>query len=203
MSSDKIWFFSEDVNVSCCECGAETTLSPDFDEVAGDLRLNFVKVRSTIPSSGTCPQCGNEMEVGVTYWRREFYCKDKDGKEVCRYFNLWLNDNSSGCSVEGLASLFYFNLWLNDNSSGCSVEGLASLFETYALDHPDDLELDVSSAQELIGHLYGETRDEALLAVEKSLENGGSVESVIPELKRIIDSHDDVLKDAYLSQYPL
>ena len=148
MSSDRIWFFSEDVNVSCCECGKETTLNPDFDEVAGDLRLNFVKVRSTIPDSGTCPQCGNE-----------------------------------------------------DDSSGCSVEGLASLFETYALDHPDDLELNVSSAQELIGHLYGETHDEALLAVGESLKNGNSVESVIPELKRIIDSHDDVLKDKYLGEF--
>jgi hypothetical protein len=28
------------------------------------------------------------------------------------------------------------------------------------------------------------------------------VESLIPELKRIIDSHDDVLKDTYLSQFP-
>jgi hypothetical protein len=27
------------------------------------------------------------------------------------------------------------------------------------------------------------------------------VESVIPELKRIIDAHDDVLKDAYLGDY--
>ena len=179
MSNDRIWFFSEDVNVSCCECGKETTLNPDFDEVAGDLRLNFVKVRSTIPDSGTCPQCGNEMEVVVTYWRREFYCKNKDGKDVCRYFNLWLKDDSSGCSVEGLASLF----------------------ETYALDHPDDLELNVSSAQELIGHLYGETHDEALLAVGESLKNGNSVESVIPELKRIIDSHDDVLKDKYLGEF--
>ena len=181
MYSDGIFFWSEDVQATCSECGAETTLSPDFDEVAGDLRLNFVKVRSTIPSSGTCPQCGNEMEVSVTYWRREFYCKDKDGKEVCRYFNLWLNDNSSGCSVEGLTSLF----------------------ETYALDHPDDLALDSDSARELVDLLYKTTRDEALLAVGESLENGGSVESVIPELKRIIDSHDDVLKDAYLSQYPL
>ena len=168
MSSDRIWFFSEDVNVSCCECGKETTLNPDFDEVAGDLRLN-------------CPQCGNEMEVVVTYWRREFYCKNKDGKEVCRYFNLWLKDDSSGCSVEGLESLY----------------------ETSALDHPDDLALDTSSARELVDLLYKTTRDEALLAVGESLKNGNSVESVIPELKRIIDSHDDVLKDKYLSQYPL
>lgn len=181
MASDRIWFFSEDVNVSCSECGKEATLSPDFDEVAGDLRLNFVKVRSTIPSSGTCEECGNEMEVDVTYWRREFYCKNEDGKEVCRYFILWLNDNSSGCSVDGLASLY----------------------ETSALDHPDDLELDSSSARELIDHLYETTKDKALLAVRESLENGSSVESVIPEFQRIIDSHDDVLKDAYLSQYPL
>ena len=71
------------------------------------------------------------------------------------------------------------------------------------MDHPDDLELDSSSAQELVDLLYKTTRDEALLAVGESLKNGNSVESVIPELKRIIDSHDDVLKDKYLSQYPL
>ena len=131
MSSDRIWFFSEDVNVSCCECGAETTLSPDFDEVAGDLRLNFVKVRSTIPSSGTCPQCGNEMEVSVTYWRREFYCKDKDGKEVCRYFNLWLNDNSSGCSVEGLARCSKPTPWIIptiSNSTCPAPRSLSAIF---------------------------------------------------------------------------
>ncbi len=29
-----------------------------------------------------------------------------------------------------------------------------------------------------------------------------TIESLIPELKRIIDSHDDVLKDAYLAQFP-
>ena len=112
---------------------------------------------------------------------RILYCKNKDGKEVCRYFNLWLKDDSSGCSAEGLESLY----------------------ETSALDHPDDLELDTSSAQELVDLLYKTTRDEALLAVGESLKNGNSVESVIPELKRIIDSHDDMLKDKYLSQYPL
>lgn len=181
MSNDKIFVFSEEVGVSCSECGKESTMSPNFAEVAGDLRLNFVKVRSTIPSDDTCPHCGSEMEVDVTYWRREFYCKNKDGKEVCRYFNLWLKDDSSGCSVEGLESLY----------------------ETSALDHPDDLALDVSSARELVDHLYKTIRDEALLAVGESLKNGSSVESVIPELKRIIDLHDDVLKDKYLSQYPL
>ena len=81
MSSDRIWLFSEDVNVLCSECGKETTLNPDFDEVAGDLRLNFVKVRSTIPDSGTCPQCGNDMEVDVTYWRREFYCRIRTARK--------------------------------------------------------------------------------------------------------------------------
>lgn len=179
MSNDKIFVFSEEVGVSCSECGKESTMSPNFAEVAGDLRLNFVKVRSTIPDSGTCPQCGNDMEVDVTYWRREFYCKNKDGKEVCRYFNLWLKDDSSGCSAEGLESLY----------------------ETFALDHPDDLALDSDSAQELVDLLYKTTRDEALLAVGESLKNGNSVESVIPELKRIIDSHDDMLKDKYLGEF--
>lgn len=180
MPHERIWFFSEDVEVSCSECGKETTMCPDFDEVAGDLRLNFVKVRSTIPSSDTCLHCGNEMEVDVTYWRREFYCKNKDGEEVCRYFILWLDDNSAGCSVEGLESVY----------------------ECYALDHPEDLTLDSSSAQELIDLLYKKTRDESLLPIEESLKNGSDVESLIPELKRIIDSHDDVLKDAYLAHFP-
>ena len=180
MPHERIWFFSEDVEVSCSECGKETTMSPDFDEVAGNLRLNFVKVRSTIPSSDICPHCGNEMEVDVTYWRREFYCKNKDGEEVCRYFILWLSDDSAGCSVEGLESVY----------------------ECYALDHPEDLTLDSSSAQELIDLLYKKTRDESLLPIEESLKNGSDVESLIPELKRIIDSHDDVLKDAYLAHFP-
>lgn len=180
MSNDEIFVFSEEVSVSCSECGKESTMSPNFAEVAGDLRLNFVKVCSTIPSDDTCPHCGNEMEVDVTYWRREFYCKNKDGKEVCRYFILWLDDNSAGCSVEGLESVY----------------------ECYALDHPEDLTLDSSSAQELIDLLYKKTRDESLLPIEESLKNGSDVESLIPELKRIIESHDDVLKDAYLSQFP-
>ena len=181
MSNDKIFVFSEEVGVSCSECGKESTMSPNFAEVAGDLRLNFVKVCSTIPSDDTCPHCGNEMEVDVTYWRREFYCKNKNGKEICRYFFLWPSDNSAGCSVDGLLSLY----------------------ETFAIVHSDDLALDSSSALELVDLLYKTTRDEALLAVGESLKNGCSVESVIPELKRIIDSHDDVLKDKYLSQYPL
>lgn len=180
MSDDRIFVFSEEVGVSCSECGKETTMSPNFAEVAGDLRLNFVKVSSTIPSDDTCPHCGNEMEVDVTYWRREFYCKNKKGKEICRYFFLWPSDNSAGCSVDGLSSLY----------------------ETFAIVHSDDLALDGSSAQELVDLLYKTTHDEALLPIKESLKNGSSVESQIPELKRIIDSHDDVLKDAYLSQFP-
>ena len=61
--------------------------------------------------------------------------------------------------------------------------------------------LDDSSAQELVDFLYKTTHDEALLAVGESLEKGNAVESIIPELKRIIDAHDDVLKDAYLGDY--
>lgn len=37
--------------------------------------------------------------------------------------------------------------------------------------------------------------------MRESLNNGNSVEAVIPELKRIIDLHDDVLKDKYLGEY--
>ena len=171
--------WTQDQEIECTKCGKTTKFSSvSFTDGYGDVRLNFVKINCC--DSYTCPHCGNEMEVDVTYWRREFYCKNKDGKEVCRYFILWLDDNSAGCSVEGLESVY----------------------ECYALDHPEDLTLDSSSAQELIDLLYKKTRDESLLPIEESLKNGSDVESLIPELKRIIESHDDVLKDAYLSQFP-
>jgi hypothetical protein len=67
--------------------------------------------------------------------------------------------------------------------------------------HSAGLTLDDSSVQELVDLLYKTTHDEALLAVDESSEKGNAVESVIPALKRIIDAHDDVLKDAYLGDY--
>ena len=95
-----------------------------------------------------------------------------------------------------------FTMWECDESPGCSADSLFGYFETCSPEiHSDDLALDVSSARELVDHLYKTTRDEALLAVGESLKNGSSVESVIPELKRIIDLHDDVLKDEYLGDF--
>lgn len=93
-------------------------------------------------------------------------------------------------------------MWVRDESLGCSTESLFGYFEMCGPEiHPDDLALDTSSARELVDLLYQTTRDEALHAVDESLKNGCSVESVIPELKRIINSHDDVLKDKYLGNY--
>lgn len=89
-----------------------------------------------------------------------------------------------------------------DESPGCSADSLFGYFETFGPEiHSEGLALDDSGARELVDLLYKTTRDEALLAVGESMENGSSVESVIPELKRIIDSHDDVLKDEYLGEY--
>ena len=182
MEISKNWPLSwmEDVDVTCSECGNTCELDGRFTEVAGDERLNFYKVRSSTTRGGTCPKCGNEMELDVTYWRREFMGVRPDGREVCRVFTMWERDECPGCSPN-------------------SVFGY---YETSGADfHSEGLALDDSSAQELIDNLYKATNDEALLAVRESLNNGNSVESVIPELKRIIDSHDDVLKDAYLGDY--
>lgn len=170
----------QDVDVTCSECGEACVVDGRFSEVAGDERLNFYKVRSGFACEGTCPHCGNEMELDVTYWKREFMGVRPDGRVVCRVFIMWERDESPGCSAESLFGYF----------ETCGPEI-----------HSDDLALDTSSARELVDHLYKMTRDEALLAVGESLKNGNSVESVIPELKRIIDSHDDVLKDKYLGDF--
>ncbi|MBR2307413.1 MAG: hypothetical protein IKA48_09495 [Fibrobacter sp.] len=170
----------QDVDVTCSECGEACVVDGRFSEVAGDERLNFYKVKSSFACEGTCPHCGNEMELDVAYWKREFMGVRPDGREVCRVFTMWERDESPGCSAESLFGYF----------ETCGPEI-----------HSDDLALDVSSARELVDLLYKTTRDEALLAVGESLKNGNSVESVIPELKRIIDSHDDVLKDKYLGDF--
>ena len=182
MEIDKNWPVSwmEDVGVTCTECGESCDMDGHFTEVAGDERLNFYKVRSTTLRGKECPHCGNEMELDVRFWKREFMGVRPDGREVCRVFTLWERDECPGCSLD-------------------------SLFGYYETDCPEmhsaGLSLDSSSAQELVDLLYKTTHDEALLAVGESLEKGNSVESVIPELKRIIDAHDDVLKDAYLGDY--
>ena len=182
MQIDKKWPVSwmEDVGVTCSECGNPCEIDGRFTEVAGDERLNFYKVKSSFACEGTCPHCENEMELDVTYWKREFMGVRPDGREVCRIVTMWERDESPGCSAESLFGYF----------ETCGPEI-----------HSDDLALDVSSARELVDLLYKTTRDEALLAVGESLKNGSSVESVIPELERIIDSHDDVLKDKYLGDF--
>ena len=170
----------QDVDVTCTECGEACVVDGRFSEVAGDERLNFYKVKSSFACEGTCPHCENEMELDVRFWKREFMGVRPDGREVCRVFTLWERDECPGCSPD-------------------------SLFGYYETDCPEmhsaGLSLDSSSAHELVDLLYKTTHDEALLAVGESLEKGNAVESIIPELKWIIDAHDDVLKDAYLGDY--
>ena len=182
MQIDKKWPVSwmEDVGVTCSECGNPCEIDGRFTEVAGDERLNFYKVISGGACEGTCPHCGNEMELDVTYWKREFMGVRPDGREVCRVFTMWERDECPGCSPDSVFGYY---------ETGCPEI------------HSEGLAFDSSSAQELIDLLYKTTHDDALLAVGESLKNGNSVESVIPELKRIIDSHDDVLKDAYLTSW--
>ncbi len=170
----------QDVGVTCSECGESCEIDGSFTEIAGDEQLNFYKVRSGVARSGVCPHCGNEMELDVTYWKREFMGVRPDGREVCRIVTMWERDESPGCSADSLFGYF--------ETGGPEL-------------HSEGLSLDSSSARELVDLLYKTTHDEALLAVGESLTNASSVESVIPELKRIIDSHDDVLKDAYLDEF--
>ena len=148
----------------------------------------------------TCPHCGNEMEVDVAWWQRVFSYKAENGETLVRVVPLWVEDYSNGCSAEELK-------WPASFTSN-----------TYDF---DDLRLDFVGALELIGHLYECTKDPALLSIKDELDKKAdlyddmskdtiedvdrsekfeteSIEAVIPELKRIIDSHDDVLKDLYI-----
>lgn len=173
--------WSEEVRVKCSKCGFSGKVGKRFFEVAGDERLNLYKVvLDGIVEYNVCPHCRNEIDVNFSYWRRKIHNKNKDGKDVCRYSVLWLVD---------------------DTARG-SVESLGSPYDTFAIEESKDLSLDPGCSLELVDLLYNTTHDEALLTVSKSLKNGKSVESVIPELKRIIDSHDDVLKEAYWDDYP-
>ena len=172
------WF--EEVQVKCSKCGYSGKTQKRFFEVAGDERLNLYKVvLDGVVEYDVCPHCRNEVDVNFSYWRRKFYGKNKDGKDVCQYFFLWLVDDSARGSVES---------W-------------GSPYDTFAIEEIRNLTLDLPYTLELVDLLYKITHDESLLAVRESLKTGNSVESVIPELKRIIDSHDDALKTAYLGNY--
>lgn len=172
--------WSEEVRVNCSKCGYSGIVEKRFFEVAGDERLNLYKVAlDGIVEYNVCPHCKNEVDVYFSYWRRKFYSKNKDGKDICQYFFLWLVD---------------------DSARG-SVESLGSPYDTFAIEESKDLTLDLGHSLELVDLLYKTTHDEALLTVGESLKNGNSVESVIPELKQIIDSHEGMLKRAYLGEY--
>ena len=191
---------SQDVNLICSKCGKKSVVNADIYEVVGDDRLNFYKM--SCQESEICPHCGNEMGLNIRYWQREFYYKKPDGKNAWRYFTLWADDKSVDCSSDGLLGLF--------ESSGHDYFNIKFSF---------------ADALEIVNKLYKESRDEALLPIKNDLEEKlavyikmpkgseedrkaselfefDTIESLIPELKRIIDSHDDVLKDAYLAQFP-
>ena len=187
MEIDKNWPVSwmEDVGVTCTECGKVCVIKGHFTEVAGDERLNFYKVRLASSHGESCPHCGNEIKFVVTYWKREFMGMRPDGREVCRIFTMWERLENSGCG--GIFG--YYN----------PIFGYYE--ESGPEDHSESLALNTSKAHELIDLLYKTTHDEELLAIAKSLEQGDSVESVIPELMQIIDTYDDILKDAYLGDY--
>jgi len=191
--------WTQDQEIECTKCGKTTKFSSvSFTDGYGDVRLNFVKINCC--DSYTCPHCGNEMEVDVAWWQREFSYKAENGETLVRVVPLWVEDYSNGCSVEELK-------WPASFTSN-----------TYDF---DDLRLDFVGALELIGHLYECTKDPALLSIKNELDKKAdlyedmsdetyedldrrekfeteSIEAVIPELKRIIDSHDDVLKDPYM-----
>ena len=191
--------WTQNQEIKCTKCGKTTEFkSVDFAEVCGDVRLNFVKI--TCCDSFTCPHCGGEMEVDAAWWQREFSYKAEDGKDIIRIVPLWFEDHCEGCSVDDLSSTTDY------------------ISNTYDF---EDLRLDFVGALELIGHLYESTKDPALLSIKEELDKKAdlyddmskdtiedidrsekfeteSIEAVIPELKRIIDSHDDVLKDPYI-----
>ena len=185
--------------IKCTKCGKATEFSSvSFTDGYGDMRLNFVKINCC--DTYTCPHCGNEMEVDVSWWQREFPYKAENGETYLRVVPLWFEDNCNGCSVDDLS-------W-------------PASFASNTFDF-DDLRLDFVGALELLGLLYKRTGDAALLSIKEELDKKAdlyddmskdtiedidrcekfeteSIEAVIPELKRIIDSHDDVLKDPYM-----
>ena len=171
--------WTQDQEIKCANCGKTTKFkSVNFAEVCGDVRLNFVKIASC--DSETCPHCGSEMEMDVSWWQRVFPYKAENGETLYRVVPLWYKDNSEGCSADNLSKLVTY----------------AS--NTYDF---DDLRLDFDGANELIEHFYELTKDPALLPIKETLNKklgDESIEVVIPELKRIIDFHDNVLKTSYM-----
>ena len=120
------------------------------------------------------------MEVDAAWWQREFSYKAEDGKDIIRIVPLWFEDHCEGCSVDDLSSTTDY------------------ISNTYDF---EDLRLDFAGAKELFEHIYERTKDEALLSIKEKLKEisaDESIEAVIPELKRIIDSHDDLLKVPYM-----
>lgn len=171
--------WTQDQEIKCTNCGKTTKFkSVNFAEVCGDVRLNFVKIASS--DSETCPHCGGEMEVDVSWWQRVFPYKAENGETLYRVVPLWFKDNSEGCSVDDLKNPTTY------------------VSNTYDF---DDLRLDFDGANELVEHLYDLTKDSALLPIKekinKNLEDE-SIEALIPELKRIINSHDELLKIPYM-----
>ena len=171
--------WTQDQEIKCSKCGKTTKFkSVSFTDVCGDVRLNFVKIASS--DCETCPHCGNEMDVDVSWWQRVFPYKSENGEILYLVVPLWFKDNCEGCSVDDLKK----------------PASYAS--NTYDF---DDLRLDFDGVKELVEHLYDLTKDSTLLPV-KDMLNGKlgdeSIEAVIPELTRIINSHDDVLKIPYM-----
>ena len=202
MSSDGIFFWAEDVQATCSECGKESTFNVDFEDASGDERLNFFKIRTSIAAEETCPHCGNIIQFDIRYWQREFYGKKPDGRQFCRGITLWKTDYTAGASTDAPFREF----------------------EATAVDHLEELRLNFADAFELIDNLRKVTQDEGFVSVRNALKEKEAVyakmrkatkadkaardqfeieaiDSVIPELKRLIDAHEDVLKDAYLGDF--
>ena len=171
--------WTQDQEIKCANCGKTTKFkSVNFAEVCGDVRLNFVKIASC--DSETCPHCGSEMEMDVSWWQRVFPYKAENGETLYRVVPLWYKDNSEGGSADNLS------------------KPVTYASNTYDF---DDLRLDFDGANELVEHFYELTKDSTLLSVKETLNKklgDESIEAVIPELKRIIDSHDNVLKTPYM-----
>ena len=171
--------WTQDQEIKCANCGKTTKFkSVNFAEVCGDVRLNFVKIASC--DSYTCPHCGGEMEIDVSWWQRVFPYKAENGETLYRVVPLWFKDCCEGCSVDDLKN--------------------PATYASNTYDF-DDLRLDFDGANELVELLYDLTKDSALLPVKETLNKklgDESIETVIPELTRIINSHDDLLKVPYM-----
>ncbi|WP_290740119.1 hypothetical protein [Fibrobacter sp. UBA3718] len=141
--------WSQNVDIECSKCSKTISVNEDFYEIAGDLRLNFVKIGVLCPSENACPHCGNRMILDSTFWQREYPHLLTNGKNGFRSFTLGLRDQSEGCSAKKLIGLF----------------------ETVKHPHEDDeIHLDFVNAIELTNLLYREIRNEALLSIKNLME---------------------------------